>query len=125
MTTTILPIGSIISVENQFYMITGHHVYTYETTMTLGYSTLPYPIGCTGQDSYQLIPVNSTFHLVQKGYETSKSTKILNKMQELYDLLQEEVSSDEYMQAMKEIQYFLDTLEASVEKKRQNGGHTL
>lgn len=95
----IYPIGSVIKVENTKVMIIGIHLYAREDKMVLDYSVVPYPLGCMSENSVGLLSTRTKLELVSKGYENEITKRILQRYQNIDDMI-DEISLEEFEEEM-------------------------
>lgn len=82
----ILPIGSVIKVDNVKVMVVGHFSKEEGDKNQYYYTALPYPIGYVDKDRILTVKVEAEMEVLHEGYQTQgceKYTEQLSKVSEL------------------------------------------
>ena len=82
----ILPIGSVIKVDNVKLMVAGHFSKEEANKNQYYYVALPYPIGYVSKDKILTVKVEAEMEVIHEGYQTKgceKYTEQLSKVSEL------------------------------------------
>ena len=107
----LLPLGSIIKVNNYKLCIIGYASSDNESSSEYGYFVVSYPFGFTNIEKTIFIPHSMEFELIAEGYKTDESETVLkmlyNGLEALRDIPQEKtaVFNDAYkkINASKEV----------------------
>lgn len=83
----LLPIGSIIKIDDIDLMIVGYRYYQ-SSEFVFFYLVSVYPIGFNGDEkSLSLIPLNKHYEVISKGYTDSSVERYLEAKKDLYETL--------------------------------------
>ena len=104
----LLPLGTVIIVNNHKVCIIGYSTIEKESITSNGYLVVSYPVGFTKIEKTFFIPCDAEFEIIAEGYKTIPSEKILEtlgkgfklaekfslaEMEALYDVLEKRILS--------------------------------
>ena len=92
----LLPLGTIINVNDNKLCIIGYGSVEKEATSISGYLCVMYPLGFTNIDKVLFIPYNLDFEIIVEGYKTIPSEQVLDTLAKSLEMV-EKVSYDELL----------------------------
>ena len=92
----LLPLGSVIKVNNHKVCIIGYGSDDKETKSVCGYFVALYPVGFTSIDKVLFVPHYMDFEVVAEGYKTVPSEKILDTLAKGFEMV-EKVPDEELL----------------------------
>ena len=107
----LLPLGSIIKVNNHNVCIIGYGSVDKDSVSTSGHFVVLYPIGFTSIDKTFFVPHNEEFELISEGYKTAPSEKVLETLSKSLEMV-ENVSYEELLKINK-------AFKKAVQKKKE------
>lgn len=84
----LLPLGSVIKVNNHKVCIIGYGSDDKEEKSVCGYLVTVYPIGFTDIDKVLFVPHYTEFEIVAEGYKTELSEKVLDTFAKGFEMLE-------------------------------------
>lgn len=84
----LLPLGTVIQIENNKVFIIGYSSAVRGGTESIGYFVVSYPLGFTSIEKVTFIPHNYKYCVVAEGYKTKSSEKLFDVLSKSFDLLQ-------------------------------------
>ncbi|WP_195451404.1 DUF4176 domain-containing protein [Anaeromassilibacillus sp. 1001302B_160321_C8] len=92
----LLPLGSIIKVNNHKVCVIGYGSADKEEKSVCGYFVAVYPVGFTSIDKVLFLPHYADFEVVAEGYKTVPSEKILDTLAKSFEMV-EKVPDEELL----------------------------
>lgn len=92
----LLPLGSVIKVNNHKVCIIGYGSADKEGKSVCGYFVALYPLGFTGIDKVLFVPHDTNFEVIAEGYKTVLSEKILDTLAKGFEIV-EKVPDEELL----------------------------
>lgn len=83
----LLPLGSVIRVNNHKVCIIGYGSADKEERSVCGYFVTLYPLGFTGIDKVFFVPWDTAFEVIAEGYKTVPSEKILDTLAKSFEIV--------------------------------------
>ena len=84
----LLPLGSVIKVNNHKVCIIGYGSTDKEAKSVCGYFVALYPVGFTSIDKVLFVPHYTEFEVVAEGYKTTPSEKILDTLAKSFEMVE-------------------------------------
>ena len=85
----ILPIGSVVKVQNYKLCLLGARMVEWEGKYVLAYSAVKHPRGFAGEDSMGLIPASAVEDVLFRGYEEQNGKKYREGLERLFSSMNE------------------------------------
>lgn len=92
----LLPLGSIIKVNNRKLCIIGYGSADKEEQSVCGYFVVMYPVGFTNIEKVLFVPHYTEFEVAAEGYKTVPSEKILDTLAKSFEMV-EKVPDEELL----------------------------
>jgi len=92
----LLPLGTIIKVNNHKVCIIGYGSVDKETSSTGGYFVVLYPIGFTSIEKTFFVPHNEKLEVIAEGYKTASLEKVLDTLAKSFEMV-EKVPNEELL----------------------------
>ena len=101
----LLPLGTIIKVNNHKTCIIGYASVEKELASIGGYFVVSYPLGFTNIDKVFFVPHNLEFDVLAEGYKTRPSEQVLDTLSKGLEMVEEVPVEDllKFNQAYREI----------------------
>lgn len=84
----LLPLGTIIKVNNHKVCIIGYGSDDTEEKSLCGYLVVLYPVGFTSIEKVFFVPHYTDFEVVVEGYKTGISAKVLDTFAKSFDMIE-------------------------------------
>ena len=84
----LLPIGTVIKVNNHKVCIIGYGSVDTEERSICGYFVVLYPVGFTGIEKVLFVPHYKDFEVVAEGYKTGISAKVLDTFGKGFEMIE-------------------------------------
>lgn len=109
-----LPIGSVITVNDINVLIVGYTSAKKQGKAVYGYYVVPYPLGYIDVGKLLFVPRETKFALISNGYRTEDSDKLVHFLEQHFELAKR-VPEQEYLAVLPKIKEAIDA--ARGEKK--------
>ena len=92
----LLPLGTVIEINNCKACVIGYTSVEKESTMICGYFVVPYPVGFANIDKVVFVPRDSEIDVLAQGYMTIPSERAIDAIAESLNIVSG-VSQDKLM----------------------------
>ncbi len=111
----LLPIGSVIQKNEILLSVIGYTTMQASGKNVCGYYVVPYPVGYVSLEKIFFIPEDSDYDLVESGFVTEDSRKVLNMLGQHLEL-STQVSAEEYGKVVEKIKSTVDAIKEEAKK---------
>ena len=111
----ILPIGSVVKVQNYKLCLLGARMVEWEGKYVLAYSAVKHPRGFAGKESMGLIPASAIEEVLYHGYEEQNGKKYREDLERLFSSMKDQ-SKEEIlkMYSPENMKKYMEQLEQSI-----------
>lgn len=108
----ILPIGTVIGIENRLLMIIGYDAQKVDETVIHYYGVVPYPLGFMDKESLLLFPMDRDFEVVKKGYDSDQFQKYIKDRKHFIETTSK-ITVTEWEKAVEEMNHLMREMEGA------------